>query len=186
MFIRDQIQNNCTYSAIAAQLQQRYPTARGLSARSVRRYCNDNNISRSSRLNSSEVDDAVERAVSAVGPSYGRRTLTGLLRSEGIIIGEQRVRSSMRRITPIYLERRHQHTYRQLNPRPYYAEYYGHKIHIDQNEKLVRFGVTHVAASDGYSGKLLGVITMPVKNSVLIYDDLFRYVSWFSIILIMT
>ena len=49
-------------------------------------------------------------------------------------------------------------------------------MHIDQNEKLVRFGVTHVAASDGYSGKLLGIITMPVKNPVLIYDDLFRYI----------
>ncbi len=36
-----------------------------------------------------------------------------------------------------------------MNPVP---EYFGH---IDQNEKLIRFGVTHVAASDGYSGKLL-------------------------------
>ena len=95
-------------------------------------------------------DDVVERAVSQVGPSYRRRTLTGLLRSEGIIIGEQRVRSSMRRITPTYIKQGRQHTYRQLKPTPYYAEYCGHKMHIDQNEKLVRFGVTHVAASDGY------------------------------------
>ena len=175
-YIRDRVLHNCTYTAIAVELQQRYPAVRGLSARSVRRYCNSNGISRSSRLSSSEVDDAVERAVSLVGPSYGRRTLTGLLRSEGVIVGEQRVRSAMRRVTPAYIEHRHRRTYRQLNPRPYYAEYCGHKMHIDQNEKLVRFGVTHVAASDGYSGKLLGIVTMPVKNCVLIYDDLFRYV----------
>lgn len=173
-FIRNRVFNNGTYNSIAVELQQRNPSIRGLSARSVRRYCNDNGICRSSRLTSNEVDDAVERAVSLVGPSYGRRTLTGLLRSDGIIVGEQRVRSSMRRITPAYIERRRQHTYHQLNPAPYYSEYYGHKMHIDQNEKLVRFGVTHVAASDGYSGKLLGIITMPVKNCILIYDDLFR------------
>ena len=80
----------------------------------------------------------------------------------------------MRRITPTYIEQRHQRTYRQLNPAPYYAEYYSHKMHIDQNEKLVRFGVTHVAASDGCSGKFLGINAMPVKNPILIYNDLFR------------
>ena len=47
---------------------------------------------------------------------------------------------------------------------PYYAEYCGHKMHID---KLIRFGVTHVA-------KLLAIITIPacepVKNCILIPD----------------
>jgi hypothetical protein len=47
-------------------------------------------------------------------------------------------------------------------------------MHLDQNEKLVRFGVTHVAASDGYSGKILGIVTMPIKNNLVIYEDLYR------------
>lgn len=111
-----------------------------------------------------------------VGPSYGRRTLNGLLRSEGIVIGEQRIRQSLLHVTPVYTVQRRNHTYRRINPTPYYAEYHGHKIHLDQNEKLLQFGVTHVAASDGYSGKLLGIITMPKKNNLLIYDELFRYV----------
>ncbi|TRY60172.1 hypothetical protein DNTS_009054 [Danionella cerebrum] len=34
----------------------------------------------------------------------------------------------------------------------------GHKIHLDQNEKLVMFGVTHVFAIDGFSNKLLNHI----------------------------
>lgn len=55
----------------------------------------------------------------------------------------------MRRTTPVYINQRHRTTYQQLNPTPYYAEYCGHKMHVDQNDKLVRFGVTHVAASDG-------------------------------------
>ena len=64
-----------------------------------------------------------------VGPAYGRRTLNGLLRSEGIVVGEQRVRSAMTSVTPVYIQQRQQHTY-QLNPVPYYAEYFGHKMHI--------------------------------------------------------
>ena len=48
-----------------------------------------NEIHRSSRLSANEVDHVVEQYVARVGPSYGRRTLTGLLRSEGIIVGER-------------------------------------------------------------------------------------------------
>ncbi|CAG2250686.1 unnamed protein product [Mytilus edulis] len=40
---------------------------------------------------------------------------------------------------------------RNFNPVPYQADHFGHKIHLDQNEKLVMFGVTHVIAVDGYS-----------------------------------
>ena len=61
----------------------------------------------------------------------------------------------------------------QLNPVPYYASYFGEKLHIDQNEKLVMFGVTHVCAVDEYSGMVVGFVTMPVKNNVTIYKDLY-------------
>ena len=47
-------------------------------------------------------------------------------------------------------------------------------MHIDQNEKLVMYGATRVLAIDGYSGFILGLITMPVKNNLIIYDQLFR------------
>lgn len=57
---------------------------------------------------------------------------------------------------------------------PYNAEYVGHKLHIDQNEKLVMFGVTHVMAIDGYSKKIVGHSTMPIKNNIIIYDEVYR------------
>ena len=41
-------------------------------------------------------------------------------------------------------------------------------------EKCVMFGVTHVLAIDGYSRKIVGFITIPKKNPILIYDHLFR------------
>lgn len=105
-----------------------------------------------------------------VGPSYGRRTIHGLLRANDLIVGEQRVRRSLNITTPTYIEHRRTHSYRQLNPTPYYAEYFGHKMHVDQNEKLIRFGITHVAATDGFSGKIIGIISMPIKNNLVIYD----------------
>ncbi len=43
-------------------------------------------------------------------------------------------------------------------------------LHIDQNEKLVMFGVVHVLAVDGYSKKIVSLVTMPRKNCVVIYD----------------
>ena len=100
--------------------------------------------------------------------------MTGLIRSQGVVVGEQRVRTALHRASPAYCAARQQYSYRQLNPTKYYAQYFGHKMHLDQNEKLNDYGVTHVAASDGYSGKLLGVISLPVKNNILIYENLFR------------
>lgn len=63
---------------------------------------------------------------------------------------------------------------RHTNPIPYHAEYFGHKLHIDQNEKLVMYGVTHVCAVDGYSNKIVGFVTMPIKNNLEIYTHLYQ------------
>ena len=100
--------------------------------------------------------------------------MTGLLASEGIILGQQRVGRSLSRINSSYHIARQTATARRMNPVPYRADYFGHKIHIDQNEKCVMYGVTHACAVDGYSGKIVGFITLPVKNNVEIYTHLFR------------
>ena len=59
------------------------------------------------------------------------------------------------------------------NPVPYQARYFGHKLHIDQNEKLGHFGATHIAAIDGYSGLVVSHIIIPIKNCVAVYHNLF-------------
>ncbi|CAC5373737.1 unnamed protein product [Mytilus coruscus] len=66
------------------------------------------------------------------------------------------------------------HGSRNFNPVPYQADHFGHKIHLDQNEKLVMFGVTHVIAVDGYSVKIVRYTSMPVKNNITIYEDVYR------------
>ena len=109
-----------------------------------------------------------------VGPVYGRKTMRGLLTSQGLRVSQVRVGESLRRTNPSYHHQRMNSTAKQLNPVPYSAEYFGHKVHIDQNEKLVMYGVTHVCARDRYSGKVVSFITMPIKNNIEIYENLFR------------
>ena len=60
------------------------------------------------------------------------------------------------------------------NPRLYHADYYGEKLHLDQNEKLNMYGVTYVLARDGYSGKITAGAVMPQKNNITIFDEVYR------------
>lgn len=104
---------------------------------------------------------------------YGRKTMTGLLRSQGIRCAQSRVGEALREVHPRYQMARSSLTRRQLNPTPYMAHYYGEKLHVDQNEKLVLYGVTHVCAVDGFTGKIMTMCSMPVKNNVIIYEHVF-------------
>ena len=63
-----------------------------------------------------------------------------------------------------------------LNPIPYRADYFGHKIHMDQNKKLVMYGVTHVLVIDGHSHFVAAFSIIPIKNNAIIYDEVYRYV----------
>lgn len=76
--------------------------------------------------------------------------MTGFLASQGVRVGTKRVGESLARVNPYYHQKRVTRTERQTNPIPYTAKYFGHKVHIDQNEKLILFGVTHVCVVDEY------------------------------------
>ena len=52
---------------------------------------------------------------------------------------------------PLHRQARNNNTARMLNPIPYRADHFGHKLHLDQNEKLVMYGGTHMIAVDGHS-----------------------------------
>ena len=99
--------------------------------------------------------------------------MTGLLHSQGWRVGENRVAKALKEAHPSYHQSRKTESYRLMNPLPYIAHYFGHKIHVDQNEKLVMFGATHILAVDGYSGMIISLVTMPIKNCSLIYEHVF-------------
>lgn len=107
---------------------------------------------------------------------YGRRTFTGLLASKGVKAGEKRVGESLKYVSPLYCLARKTSVARMTNPAIYRANYFGHKLHIDQNEKNILFGVTHICAVDGFSRKIVAFSTMPIKNNYQIYDTVYRYI----------
>ena len=101
--------------------------------------------------------------------------MKGYLDTQGLHgIGQARVGKALQDVAPEYHVIRQTTAARRANPIPYHAEYFGHKLHIDQNKKLNMFGVTHVAGIDGYSGKIVQLITIPQKNNQLIYNHLYR------------
>ena len=71
--------------------------------------------------------------------------------------------------------------HRSLNAKVYNAKYVGHKIHYDQNKESGMFGVAHVCALDGFSGKIVGHNTMARKNNLLIYEEVFMLMITFFI-----
>ena len=100
--------------------------------------------------------------------------MTGFLSSQGFRISQKRVGASLKKVNPVYHAKRRNLAHRAINPIPYVAKYFGEKLHIDQNEKLVMFGVTHVCAVDGFSGKIVSFISMPIKSNTIIYDQMYR------------
>lgn len=163
-----------TLESVSLHLQTLFPNVRGLSVRSVRRFCSERGIHYRSGFSDDELDAVVRRRVTFVGHSYGRRSLQGLLRAEGICVSQLRLGASLRRTFPFAQSQRSRTLGRAMNPIPYRAMFYGEKLHFDQNEKLVMFGVVHVLAVDGYSRKIVGFSTMPKKNPITIYGTIMQ------------
>lgn len=98
--------------------------------------------------------------------------MTGYVQSQGLKVSERKVSHHLRELRPADYERRRNRVH-VSNPIPYRADYFGEKLHIDQNEKLLMFGVFHAACIDGYSGKIVRHIICPQKNNVLLYEQLY-------------
>ena len=118
-----------------------------------------------SRYQNTELDKYLFLFLQVV-PTYERKTMVGVLASQRIRAGSHHVGQSLAQVNPVSHDRRRTRTERQTNPIPYSSKYFGNKAHIDQNEKLVLFGVTHVCAVDVYSGMIVGFATLPVNSCV--------------------
>lgn len=112
--------------------------------------------------------------LSKVGACYGGGTLQGYLRSSGINVSVRKINSVLKEMNPDAFQGRKNDTLDRTNPVPYRALHFGYKGHIDQNEKLVRYGVVHAVMRDGYSGFIESWVTLPSKNPIQLYRLLYR------------
>ena len=102
--------------------------------------------------------------------------MTGFIKQKyRVSVGQNRIDEALSRVAPHYHQRRKSNIARITNPLPYRANYFGHKLHLDQNEKLEMYGVTYVAATDGYSRFIVAGATMSRKNNIKIYENVYRY-----------
>ena len=62
--------------------------------------------------------------------------LSGALRCKGIHVGETKLGKSLKEINLNAQKARQYSAGRSLNPKVYKTDYFGHKIHYDQSEKL--------------------------------------------------
>eukprot|EP00731_Ephydatia_muelleri_P015820 Em0009g244a len=131
-------------------------------------------------ISSPSVNNTLDSYQRVWGPSIGTILLRHRLQEQGEPslpvfirqrVSENRIGIALQAVHPDYHRIRLNGASRILNPQPYRAAYFGEKLH---NEKLVMFGVTHICAIDGYSGKIVQFVSMPVKNPVQIYQHLFR------------
>ena len=98
--------------------------------------------------------------------------MTGFLKSKGFSCSEQLVLRHLNALDPVAAEQR-RNGMRLSNPIPYFADHYGQKLHIDQNEKLIMFGVFQAACIDGHTGKIIRHIIISQKNNMLLYENLY-------------
>ena len=108
--------------------------------------------------------------------------MTGYIRSYDIIASEQRVRKSMLIVDPLNHAIRVQDGQRRFNAVPYNSQYFGHKIHVDLNEKLVHFGVVLIGAIDGFSGMIVDIKVSHRKNNLdvceMYRNAVLKYGTW--------
>ena len=166
-FILNLLQRGYSYKQISEYYQGLNPAVRGLSARSFRRYCKLNNLT---RLSDDDVTGIVHRLVNNYGHSYGRRMMQGSIRSLlGITaeaVSQRRVSRALKLIAPVAHQARAQDTLERQNPVPYFAPYFGYKGHFDQNKKIGQdYGCTQVSMIDGCSRLVTGYASMPVCQS---------------------
>ena len=105
-----------------------------------------------------------------MGPSYGRKMLKGYLAACDVHVSGHQLRSTLPAISPRYHAMRTHDIVERTNPRVYIAHYFGHRLHVDQNEKMAMYGLVYVLARDGFSGKIVTGAVMNRKNNMIIYE----------------
>lgn len=71
----------------------------------------------------------------------------------------------MKNIPPLHQQARNNNTATILNPISYQTDYFGHKLHLDLNKKLVMYGVMLVSVVNGHSRFATAAKCMATKTT---------------------
>ena len=170
------VKGAATDESVASIYRNLFPATRGISARSVRRYCKYHNIT---QFQDEEIEGIVRCFIINYGHTYGRKLMQGSIRalvgSKLNVVSQKRVSRALRNVAPVANEARAKDLIDHTNPILYYSPYFGYKCHLDQNEKTGQdYGCTHVVMIDGCSRLVAGFVSFHVKNPILIYEFVFR------------
>ena len=166
--IQDWIDRGKTLGDIALILRRQHPSVtRGLSARSLRRYCHRHAIGKRKGPALDSVVSACIRTVGngfppcitafygyyyntqiQVGYTYGRRMMKGHLAAQGVQVCESRISQSLQRLCPDAHEARRSNTIDRVNPVRYQANYFGHKLQASTSNKPRSSGSSTLPFSD--------------------------------------
>ena len=106
-----------TYEEISTYFMRWSDISHGLSPRTIRRFCSTRGLS--CRVVDDRCLDRVLTAfVSRLGHSYGRRTMQGDLRSQGMRVSQVRIAASLQCIAPIHYSAHHHSVHQAVNPIP--------------------------------------------------------------------
>ena len=95
-----------SHEKVSEELMVRFSGKKGLSSRSVRRFCSEHDIHGISRLEQPELSQVVATAVDQVGPTYGRKTMKGFLARGGIRAGQRQIAAVLPYANPDYHRKR--------------------------------------------------------------------------------
>ena len=100
-----------------------------------------------------------------------------LAQKHKVNVTQKKVGNALRSVALNYHARHQTDTARHVNSVPYRADYFGYKLHVDQNEKFEIYGLMHVVAIDGHYRYITFGVTVPRKNNKVIYAEVYRLLS---------
>ena len=175
-FLLSMLQKGQNYNQIAEYYQNIYPGIRGFSARSFRRYCKLKGMTR-------PTEEKFTRIMHYLASNYRhfyrirmmQVSISSLLGITSGSVSQRGISKVLKLLAPATHQARGCETLEMQNPVPYFGPYYGYKVHLDQNVNFGQdYGCTYKLLIDGCSMLIVGCVSMPVENPILIYEIVFR------------
>ena len=151
----------------------------GCCRRTIERLMRQHNLSVRNYTNMSEIElDAKVQEISAMFPNCGEKTVSGRLRSVGIIVRRESVRKSLRRVDPVGVLSRRRNV---LHRRVYSVKCPNSLWHIDGYHKLIRWRFVIHGAIDGFSRLILYLKVSANNKADTVYSAFVEAVDEFGL-----